>query len=113
MKKFAAVFALTTLGSLSAFAGEFTGYISDTQCAAMNKNKKAATEWINPKEFESCVKKCVKSGSAAVFLTPDNKIIKIDAASMDKVTPMLGHKVAVTGKIDGDVLTIDSISDAK
>ena len=113
MKKLAVVFALATIGSLSAFAAEMTGYISDTQCAAMNKSKKAATEWINPKEFESCVKKCVKSGSEAIFLTPDNKMIKIDAASMEKVTPMLGHKVTVSGKVDNGVLTIETISEAK
>jgi hypothetical protein len=113
MKKFLAIAALSAMSSLTAFAGEWTGYISDTQCAAANAKAGSAGEWIQPKEFEGCVKKCVKAGSPPVFLTPENKMIKIDAASMDKVTPVLGHKVTVTGKIDNGVLKIDTIADAK
>jgi|HubBroStandDraft_1064217.scaffolds.fasta_scaffold417224_2 hypothetical protein len=116
MKKFIAIAAFAALGSLSvatAMAAEWTGYISDTKCAAASSKASSAAEWIKPDQFESCVKQCVKAGSPAVFLTPDNKMIKIDAASMEKVTPMLGHKVTVTGKLDGGVLKIDTIADAK
>jgi len=52
----------------------------------------------------------VKSGEAVVFVTEDNKILKIEASSMDKVMPVIGHKVKVTGKVDGGKLTVDSIS---
>ena len=55
----------------------------------------------------------MKAGSPAVFVTEDNKILKIDAASVDKVTPHIGHKVTVTGKVEGGVLRIDSISSEK
>jgi hypothetical protein len=113
MKKIIAVAALATFASMTAMAAEWTGYISDTKCAAASSKASSAAEWIKPDQFESCVKQCVKAGSPAVFLTPDNKMIKIDAASMEKVTPMLGHKVTVTGKLDGGVLKIDTIVDAK
>jgi hypothetical protein len=32
---------------------------------------------------------------------------------MEKVTPMLGHKVTVTGKLDNGALKVDTIADAK
>lgn len=112
MTKLIAVFALSAIGSMSAMAAEWTGYISDTKCAAASAKSKTAAEWIKPEAFESCVKQCVKAGSPAVFVTLDNKMIKIDAASMEKVTPMLGHKVTVSGQIDGGTMKIDSIADA-
>jgi outer membrane protein assembly factor BamB len=94
---------------MAAFAGEFTGYISDEKCASSSAKAKTAAEWIKPAAFESCVKKCVKDGSAVVFVTEDNHLYKIDADSMSKVMPQLGHKVVVTGKIEGGTITIDSI----
>jgi hypothetical protein len=106
MKK---LLALLTLSSMAAIAGEWTGYISDEKCASASARAKTAAEWIKPAAFESCVKKCVKEGSAVVFVTEDNHLYKIDAGSMDKVMPSLGHKVVVTGKIDGGTIVIDSV----
>jgi hypothetical protein len=113
MKKLAVILGFATFSAMTAAAGQWTGYISDTKCAAENSKATSAAEWIKPAMFESCVKMCVKNGSPAVFLTPENKIVKIDAASMEKVTPMLGHKVTVTGKLDDGVLKIDTIADAR
>jgi hypothetical protein len=113
MKKFVAILAIAAFGAITAAAGSMTGYISDTKCASANTKAGSAAEWIQPAAFESCVKQCVKAGSPPVFLTPENKMVKIDAASMEKVMPMLGHKVTVTGKIDDGVLKIDTIADAK
>ena len=114
MKILLTVLALSALGSMSAFAGEFTGYVSDTKCAAANTKKGAASEWVQPAAFEACVKKCIEEGSAPVFVTADNKIVKISPAAMGKVMPMLGHKVTLTGQIDGDTLVkVDSIASVK
>ena len=113
MKKFAVILGLATLSAMTAAAGQWTGYISDSKCASENSKASSAADWIKPAMFESCAKMCVKNGSPVVFLTPENKTIKIDAASMEKVTPMLGHKVTVTGKLDDGVLKIDTIADAK
>lgn len=113
MKNTLAVLTLFALGSLSAFAGQMTGYISDTQCAKDNAKAKTAAEWIHPAVFQACAQKCVKSGSEAIFLTEDNQVLKIDAASMSKVMPHLGHKVTVNGTVHAGKLKVDSISSVK
>ena len=101
--------ALLTFSALSAFAGEMTGYISDDKCAMSNAKAGSAKEWIQPSAFESCVQRCVKAGSAAVFVTEDNKVLKIDAASMKKIESHLGHKVVINGTAHDGTLKIDSI----
>lgn len=114
MRTSVAVLLLSALGSLTAFAGEWTGYVSDTKCAAGNAKAGAASEWVQPAAFEACAKKCVQEGSAPVFVTADNKIVKIAPDAMSRIMPLLGHKVTITGKIDGDTLVkIDSISSLK
>ena len=110
MKKLCIVLGLTALASMSAFAAEFTGYLSDEKCAVSGAKAKTAAEWIQPAAFEGCVKSCVKAGESVVFVTEDNKIVKIDASSMDKVMPAIGHKVKINGKIDAGKLTVESVS---
>ena len=99
MKKLLATFALTAIGSMSAFAGEWSGVISDSKCKHTDASEKSI----------ACAQKCVKGGADAVFISSDDKVLKIDKASMDKVNPHIGHKVTVTGKVEGDTLTVESI----
>src|SRR5665213_2160254 len=99
MKKLLAMSALMAIGSLSAFAGEWSGYIADSKCKHTDGTEKSI----------ACTKTCIKGGSEAVFVTSDDKVLKIDKASMAKVTPHFGHKVTVTGKVEGDTITVDSI----
>ena len=105
------VLALVVLSavSLTAESGAITGYISDNKCARSGAKAKTAAEWIKPAAFEKCVKECVKDGSEAVFVTEDNKILKFDAASVEKMTPYLGRKVTVSGKVAGGTLQVDSV----
>src|SRR5215467_7147117 len=93
--------------------GAIVGYISDTKCAMSGAKAKTAAEWIQPAAFEECVKKCVKEGSTPVFVTEDNKILKVDAASSDKLTQYLGHKVSVPPSIFPVTLKIDTITGLK
>ncbi len=86
---------------MSAFAAEFKGVISDEMCGAKHAD---ASE-----KSMACAQKCVKMGLAPVFVGDDNKVYKIDASSVTKVTPHAGHKVTITGTADGDTLKIDSI----
>jgi hypothetical protein len=44
-----------------------------------------------------------------VFVTSDDKVLKIDKASIDKVSPHYGHKVTVTGNVTGDTISVDTI----
>jgi hypothetical protein len=100
--------------AIPAFAGEMTGYISDTKCANDHAKSATAAEWIHPKVFETCAVQCVKEeGSTPIFLTSDNKVLKIDAASLAKVMPHLGHKVTVNAKVADGTIQIDSISTVK
>ncbi len=98
---------------VSAFAAEFTGYISDAKCANVGAKAKTAAEWIKPAAFENCVKTCVKNGSEAVLVTEDNKILKFDAASIDEIMPHLGQRVRIVGKVEGGTVKVDSITTLK
>lgn len=110
MKRRFAILVLLVTGSMTAFAGEWTGYISDQQCAASGAKKAKASDWINPKAFASCAQKCAKAGSPVVFVTEDNKILKFDADSLKKAMPNLGHRVRLTGTLENDTLKIDKIA---
>ena len=107
------VSSLAALGAMAPAGDAITGYISDTKCATSGSKAKTAAEWIKPAAFEECVKKCVKEGSDAVFVTEDNKILKFDAASVGKITPYLGRKVSVTGNVKDGTIKIASIAAIK
>lgn len=113
MKKLFAVAAFLAFISVAAFAEHWTGYISDQQCATASAKAKKATDWINPNAFESCAQKCAKAGSAVVFVTEDNQVLKFDADSAQKVLPLLGHRVSLTGKFQNGTLKVDKIAAIK
>lgn len=97
MKKVLAGFALTAAFSLSAMAANVTGYIIDQSCAdkpAMRGNVQ-------------CAQSCIKKGSPAVLVTDDGKVYKL--SDQAKVVDHAGHKVTVTGKVDGDTIQVDSV----
>jgi hypothetical protein len=94
MKKFAFV----ALFAACAFAGEWKGTISDSKCGAAHAD---ASE-----KSMKCVNGCVRGGQKAVFVS-DGKVIQI--ANQDAVKEHLGHKVTLTGKLEGDTVTVDSV----
>jgi hypothetical protein len=101
MKKiFFLVLALMALFAFSAMADEWTGAISESGCGLKHADGGA----------EKCVTGCVKKGAAPVFVT-GGKVIKISNA--DKVMDHLGKKVKVTGKLEGDTVTVESIANAE
>ena len=110
MKKFLAVAAFVGLCSVTAFAGQWTGYISDEKCAKTGAKAAKASDWIHPQVFESCAKQCAKEGSKVIFLTEDNKQVALDDASLKKVMPHLGHRVSVTGTMDNGTLKVDTVT---
>ncbi len=97
MKKILAGLAITAAFSLSAMAADVTGTIIDQACAT-----KAAM-----KGNAACAKKCIDGGSPAVLLTDDGKVYKF--ADQSKVVEHAGMKVTVTGKVNGDTITVDSV----
>ena len=106
MKKLSVAFVLTaSLFAMSAMAADsWTGTISDSKCGAKHAD---ASEEGSMK----CAQKCVKGGATPVFIT-DGKVITLDKDSQAKVMDHVGHKVVVTGKLDGDSLTIDTVKTA-
>jgi hypothetical protein len=99
MKKLSVMFILAAGLSLSAMADDFSGYIVDQACSG----KKAM--W----EDTACVTRCIKRGSPAVLVSEEGKVYKI--ANQDKIKEeTYGKKVTVTGKMDGDTITVDSVT---
>jgi hypothetical protein len=94
MKKFAFI----ALFAVSAFAADYKGTISDAKCGAAHAD---ASE-----KSTKCVQGCVKGGQKAVFVS-DGKVLQI--ANQDKVAQHLGHKVTISGKLEGETLTVDSV----
>jgi len=97
MKKLLAVFAVSMGLSVCASAADVTGYIVDKNCST---NKAMLGD-------EACAKRCLERGGSAVIATADGKIYQI--ADQDKVKPVAGKKVTLTGKIDGETITVESV----
>jgi len=94
MKKLLAGFALM---AASGMAANVTGYVIDQACSdkpGMRGN-------------EQCAQACIKKGSPAVLVTDDGKVYKF--TDQAKVVAHAGHKVTITGKVDGDTITVDSV----
>ena len=99
MRKVPRVLALVLVPwvfTLTALADELAGYISDSKCGA-----KGAKD-----EHADCAVKCVKGGASPVFVT-DGKVYKI--SNQDKVVAHAGHKVTLSGTMDGDTIKVDSV----
>lgn len=61
---------------------------------------------------QDCAKTCVKNGVKPVFYnSADQKFYQI--ANPDKAKPHVGHNVVVTGKVEGDTLTINTLKMAQ
>jgi hypothetical protein len=100
MKKFAILLGFLLILSSVAFAADsWTGYVTDAGCAAKGKGTDAS--------HAACAKKCLGGGDSAVLVV-DGKVVKI--ANQDKVKGHEGHHVTVTGKLDGDTLTIAKLT---
>ncbi len=96
MKKGIALLAFAAMLSTVAMAADFIGYVIDETCAskpAMKGN-------------EACARKCIKGGAPAVLLT-DAQVYKLDDQA--KVAEHAGHKVKISGTLDGDTIKIESI----
>ena len=92
-----ALWASVTVFSVFGIAADFSGYVIDETCSGKPVMK----------GNEACARKCIKGGSPAVLLTADAKVYKLDDQA--KAVEHAGHKVIVTGKLDGDTIKIESI----
>ena len=90
-----------SLFATSAFAADFQGYIADDKCGA-KMGAKAASE-----KHANCAAKCIQGGAKAVLVTEEGKVYQI--ANQDKVVDHAVHKVTITGKLDGETITVDNV----
>jgi hypothetical protein len=104
MRKLSLIVSLGSMFAAAAFAETWSGTVSDSMCGAKHEAASASDA--------ACVKKCVKGGASAVFIS-DGKVYQIAADSQSKVMPLLGQKVTVMGKMDGDTVEIASVAAAK
>ena len=100
MKMFGRLALAASLFAVSAMAESWTGTISDAACGAKHAD---ASE-----KSQACVKSCMKRGGDAVLVVGD-KVIKIDAASKEKIADHLGHKVVIDGELKGEAITVASV----
>jgi hypothetical protein len=94
MKKLLVVFGFA---AISAMAADVTGYIVDKNCAGKK-------EMLGD---EACAKRCMGRGAPAVLATEDGKIYTI--SNQDKVKDFAGKKVTVSGKVEGESITVDTV----
>ncbi len=95
MKKVLSILALASMLAATAFAGTWTGKISDEKCGA--------------KVNGDCAKKCIESGQKAVFVNDkDGKVTPI--ADAKSVAGHEGHHVKVTGSMKDGVLTVKKVT---
>ena len=112
MKKFALI--LLAAMAVSAFAADTTvkGYLVDRACAKEEGSKPD----FGAKHSKDCLQMadCVKAGYGV--LTDDKKVIKFDNAGNEQAKKFISDlkkdkdiKVAVTGTLKGDTITVNKI----
>jgi len=101
MKRLIATTSLFLLASVSAFAGEWSGFVTDAKCATAGKAGA---------EHAGCAKGCIGGGAEAVLVDADGKIHHI--ANQDKITSHAGENVKVTGSVADGKITVESVSSA-
>jgi hypothetical protein len=104
MKKLSLVISLGAMFAAAGLAETLSGVVGDSMCGA----KHAAD---GPKDI-ACIQKCVKGGASPIIIS-DGKVYKLTADSQLKVMSLLGDKVTVNGKVDGDTIDIESVEAAK
>ena len=98
------IFALVLAAAFTASAdkkdGEWTGWISDSHCAAKGEPKP---------DHGGCATSCVKDHNAkyVLYSASDKKVYALDA--QDKAGALSGKHVKVSGTIDGDAIKVKNI----
>ena len=80
------------------FGAQWKGTISESGCGLKHAEASAGAE--------KCVTACVRKGAAPVLVS-EGKVIRLGNA--DKVMDHLGKSVVITGKLEEDVLKIESV----
>jgi hypothetical protein len=88
---------LITSGAVAApMKGTWDGWVSDAKCGAS-------------KIDAACVKTCEDAGSPLVFVSDKDKSV-LQVSNQDVLKGHEGHHIKVKGSVDGDTLTITSVT---
>ncbi|HEX5475042.1 MAG TPA: hypothetical protein VFX12_10310 [Vicinamibacterales bacterium] len=106
MKKFCLMAAAVLFCATPLLAAEtWTGTISDSMCGA----KHGAGEHAKKMTDRECTEACVTQGAKYVFVT-DGKVYQIDNQDFAGLKVHAGHKVALTGDMKDDTITVSKIA---
>jgi hypothetical protein len=99
MRRSIRLLALGSSLALCGWAESLDGYIVDRGCAGQR------AMW----DDAPCTARCVQGNIKLVLVTEDGKIYEI--ANQDKVKSenYYGRKINLSGKIQGDTITVDSV----
>lgn len=80
--------------------GDWTGWISDSHCAAKGEPKP---------DHGGCASSCVKNSGAkyVLYSASDKKVYALDA--QDKAGALSGKHVKVSGTLDGDAIKVKTM----
>lgn len=108
MKKYVTLMAasmLMTAAPLFAADKTWNGTISDSMCGMKHGS---AAEHGTQESDADCTKSCVEKGAKYVFVS-NGKVYKIDNQDFAALKDHAGHKVALTGEMKGDAITVSKI----
>ena len=112
MKKFvllAAAIVFSAAPALVAAEKTWDGVISDARCAGKHsKDEHSATA----KGDNECATKCIAGGQKAVFVS-GGKTYQLANQDFAGIKEHAGHKIALTGEMKGDTITISKIAAKK
>jgi len=103
------VVLLVLLLATAAFAAKaqtFTGTVSDAMCGATH---------MMEGDPASCLRACVSKGSKYALVVGD-KVYTLDSnnqATLDMLNKLAAQKATVKGTVDGDIISVSSVSAAK
>ena len=107
MKKFAMLAAAILFSAAPALAADKTmnGTIGDAKCGVKHSKAEHGSQADSDHD---CVNKCVAGGSKYVFVS-GGKTYEIANQDFAGLKDHAGHKVALTGDVKGDSVTVSKI----
>src|SRR5947208_12137641 len=107
--RLSAFIATLLLGLSSAYAGTWTGKISDSMCGATHKKmEEHGSAKISDRD---CTLACVKNGGKYVFVSK-GKVYQVTNQDYSGLQEHAGQTVKLTGDLSGDNITVSNIETA-
>jgi hypothetical protein len=118
MKSFLGSLAVAVLVAGSVFAGgtqKIQGHLVDVACASENAAK--PKPGFAAKHSKDCLEMAECAASGYAIVTPDNKVIKLDAKGNETAKELIAgskksadFKASASGTLDGDTLAVESLT---